>query len=180
MNHRTLISFIRACKNLHKFKCGISSQAPFEVEIFDALTQHAATLGALELFEQSTYILRAIDPRLAGFQKLERLDVPIRHLMDIEARLWSTRSPYDGLFGRSARVAPESDHRSEDKWLDIAEAPTSLLENPPNQKPAAHFVLRRTSRVHTSPFKHDRRHRRCAGERLAAQTDMHGVGFVHC
>lgn len=64
------MSFIQARKSLREFRPSAEFESPHEPEIFEALTEQAASLEVLELFSNPNDIYRTVDPRLTQFGSL--------------------------------------------------------------------------------------------------------------
>lgn len=112
-------SFILACEGLHEFRPGMSDQFDFEAGVFDALTEHTATLEVLEFFPLSSDRFRALDERLARFEKLARLYDPIGHLIDHERENGGMQEAKGARPDRSAAPQKGESRSRNTVWLDL-------------------------------------------------------------
>ena len=119
MGPETIKSFISACKGLREFRPGTNSQIGFEVDIFDALAKQTATLEVLELFSHPLDPFRALDRRLSRFEKLARLDIPVRHLIDHGSENGSMKSQEDIVCCWPGGSEAGKGRFQETVWLDL-------------------------------------------------------------
>lgn len=124
----TARSFIRACKGLDAFRPDREHQRNFEADIFEVLTEHTATLKFMEFFAHPLDRYRTIDLRLAQFEKLARLEMPVLHLLQYGKE--------KGYAGPSCGNRPASSPGSEAEigclrepvWLDLRKYLPASLE----------------------------------------------------
>jgi hypothetical protein len=126
--NRTICSFTRACKALRKFQTTLSSQMKLGTRIFDALTEHMASLESLALFKIAIDDGRMLDPRLAQFERLVYLHIQACHL--INHRFANpTYGLLDGsILGDTTQSETQGNLTGEGRWLDLKKCLPQNLE----------------------------------------------------